>query len=126
MAGAVCACEHGAGVIVTEVRAHRDLGGHVVVDVDIVAVEQSGRDVGRTCVSAHWLGGIDPSVVGPAPSYAGELDVVTTCFDGFRDGDARTIHLVSNKASTDLPVGSALRAQAIAAKSIHVQDIDNP
>ena len=114
-----------ARVIVDDVRANRRADGFVEVAVDVTGVEQTGGDVGRFCVSAHWLYfGIDTGLLSAQPSYFGEQDHVQLCTEGLKDGDKKTLHLVSSTSTTQ--VGVPLRAQAGIRDAIETKDIDSP
>jgi hypothetical protein len=122
----LAACEHPAAVVVEDASASRTPDGHVQVDVLVTGVEQSGGFVGHTCVAAHWLGQVDANVTDPAPTYLGEIDVVSQCFDGLGDGDRRFVRLTSNRAGADLPAHTPIRCQAAVGPAIRKLDIDNP
>ncbi len=122
----IAACEHPATVVVDDASASRTADGHVQVDVLVTGADEAGGFVGHYCVSVHWLGPIDANTADPAPTYYGELDSVTQCFDGLGDGDRRAVRFVSNRAGGDLTPGTTLRAQAALARAINKLDVENP
>ncbi|HEY8079896.1 MAG TPA: hypothetical protein VIF62_37450 [Labilithrix sp.] len=122
----VAACAHPASVVVEDANPSRTPDGHVQVDVLVTGAEQGGGFVGHYCVSVHWLGPIDANTAKPAPTYYGELDSVTQCFDGLGDGDRRAVRFLSNHVGGDLTPGTTLRAQAEVASAIETLDVDNP
>ena len=121
----VAGCDHPSAVIVDDATAIRTPDGHVQVDILVTGAEQAGRTIGGYCVSAHWMGVIDPNLTDPAPTYYGELDQVTQCYSGLGDGDRRTIRITSTH-TTDLTPGTAIRCQASVSGSFTHKEIDNP
>lgn len=121
----LAACDHPAAVVVDDASAVRTADGHVQVDILVTGVEQAGGTIGGYCVSAHWMGPVDPGVTDPAPTYYGELENVTQCFTGLGDGDRRTIRLTSTR-TTELTPGTAIRCQAAVGNGYTHKEIDNP
>lgn len=123
----LAACDHAATVVVDDASPSRTADGHVQVDVLVTGAEEGGGFVGHYCVSVHWLGPVDANTADPAPTYYGELDSVTQCFDdGLGDGDRRAVRFLSNRVGGDLTPGTTLRAQASVGSAIDKLDVDNP
>lgn len=77
-------------------RAFRAADGSVVVDVDLLASEALGGNIGVYCTRASFVG---------LPS--GE-DFVEVCHADLRDGDSRTVRLVSG---FDVEEGTAIHVR---------------
>ncbi|MBX3208732.1 MAG: hypothetical protein KF764_27110 [Labilithrix sp.] len=78
---ALAACdEPGASLQITGARAHRAPDARVVVDVDLVAAEGLGGNIGTYCTRA---------------TFAGQVEPVEQCNADLEDGDTKTVRLVS-------------------------------
>jgi hypothetical protein len=80
----------GATLEITDARATRDAGRHVVVDVDLLAREGLGGNVGTYCTRVTFTGQTAPREV---------------CSADLEDGDAKTVRLVSDG---DLAAGAPI------------------
>jgi len=101
-------CERPASLVIVNVRTFRDVGGKVVVDADVEAVEQGGGNVGGYCVTMHAMPFGFDAKTGERHRYAGEVDFAGSCASDLEDGDQRTFRLVS---TTRLPEGQPIRVQ---------------
>jgi hypothetical protein len=87
--GAVTGCQDdvGAAVDITDMRVSRDPQKRVVVDVDLVAREALGRNVGVYCTEV---------------TFAGQDTPHDECKADLDDGDKKTLRVVSDG---DVPEG---------------------
>jgi hypothetical protein len=92
MATLLASCSDGprASVEITGARAFRAPDKHVVVDVDLVASEGLGGNIGTYCTRVTFTGQENPA---------------EQCFADLSDGDTRTVRLVSEK---DLDPGASI------------------
>ena len=112
------ACDRASGVLVLDARLARNADGRVSAEVEVEAAEQGGRNAGAYCVSIHWFSigwsgiGIGDSITYPPerPGIPGEIDRVEVCESDLRDGDQRTLVLVSNVGKF-IPVRAPARVQ---------------
>ncbi len=79
--GVVACSEPRATLEVTDVRAFRGSDERVVVDIDLVAHEGLGNNVGRYCTRATFAGQVAPTEV---------------CSADLEDGDEKTVRIVSD------------------------------
>ena len=77
-----CSDEPRASLAITAARVTRAPEGRVIVDVDVVAYEGLGGNVGIYCTRATFGPGTD--------------DAVEVCAADLEDGDTKTVRLVSN------------------------------
>ena len=105
-----CSIDRNAALEILEARIVRDPDGRVAIDLSIEAIEQSGKNVGTYCVSAHFMPIGFATNTFEAPRYNNELDFVQLCASDLEDGDRRAFRLVSNR--TDLPPLTPVRVQA--------------
>ena len=77
----LAACDDtGASLQITGARAHRAVDKRVVVDVDLVASESLGGNIGTYCTRV---------------TFAGQETPVEQCSADLEDGDTKTVRLVS-------------------------------
>lgn len=80
----LAACDDtGASLQITDARAHRAADKRIVVDVDVLASESLGRNIGTYCTRV---------------TFAGQKDPVEQCSADLEDGDTKTVRLVSESA----------------------------
>ncbi|MBX3201129.1 MAG: hypothetical protein KF894_23525 [Labilithrix sp.] len=72
--------ETGASLKITGARVHRAEDARLVVDVDLVASESLGGNIGWYCTRA---------------TFAGQAEPVEQCAADLEDGDTKTVRLVS-------------------------------
>jgi hypothetical protein len=82
---AACEKETGASLEITGARVARASEGRVVVEVDLLASEAMGGNVGIYCTRATFAVGDRPPIV-------------EQCAADLEDGDSKTVRLVSDQA----------------------------
>jgi hypothetical protein len=91
LAVAIAGCdEPRAALEITDARAFRAPDRRVVVDVDLVAYEGLGKNVGTYCTRV---------------TFAGQDKPAEECSADLEDGDTKTVRLMSE---LDLPEGAAI------------------
>src|SRR5204862_11399 len=71
----VASCGRTAGVAIVDVRPGRIEENALSIDVDVAGYEKGGNDVGRYCISLHFLPtAYIPDQTDPAAGYANEID----------------------------------------------------
>jgi hypothetical protein len=91
IAGAIAGCEDpGAALEITGARAARTPDKRVTVEIDLVASEGLGKNIGIYCTRV---------------TFAGQEKPAEECKADLEDGDTKTVRLVSEK---DLPDGAAI------------------
>jgi hypothetical protein len=124
---APCACEpRVAGLAIEDASFSRQPDGTWLADVDVRAVEATGRDIGRHCVAAFWFSpGADLASLRKDASYGGAYESGAVCFDGgMEDGDERRVRLVTKRA--DIPFLSRVRVQGVVGSDIAYEDFTTP
>lgn len=89
-AGLLACDEPRASIEILDARAFRGPDNRVVVDVDLLAHEGLGKNVGIYCTRV---------------TFAGQEDPAEECDADLEDGDTKTVRLVSDK---DIAPGAAI------------------
>jgi hypothetical protein len=90
-----------AALQITDARAARDAQSHTIVDIDVVGHEALGKNVGGYCAKVTFVGQTDPSVV---------------CNTDLRDGDRRTVRVLSqSNPDPGSAIGVSVELGAVAA-----------
>jgi hypothetical protein len=99
-AGVLAACDTvGAQLTIEDARATRDAAKNVVVDIDLVAREGLGGNVGTYCTRVTFTGLPSPQEV---------------CSTDLRDGDTKTVRVVSNGGFVNEGAAIAIRVRLAA------------
>jgi hypothetical protein len=69
-----------AGIEITKTRTERDPARHVIFEVDVLAHESLGKNVGTYCTEATFVGQASP---------------IDRCDSDLHDGDRKTLRFVS-------------------------------
>lgn len=121
VSGAASCAEPGAGVTVYELESQREPTGALTVTADVVGFSRSGGELGRVCVSAHFLPAFFQSLFLKAtPSYGAAFEEQRICSDAMEDGSVWSVRFVS--ARKDLPPGTLVRIQAFAGGALTTGD----
>lgn len=124
---AFSACEpRVAGLVVVDASFFRGQYGAWVADIDVRAVEASGRAIGRHCVSVFWFPpGSDLAALQRSASYGGAYESGVACFDDrLEDGDSRRVRLTTKR--TDIPGLARVRVQGLVGSDISFEDFTTP